>query len=103
MAARQRPEGGAWFGLFIGVLVGLFSRGAVWIGLIIGGIVIGAIWGAIFGYLGHRLTGGKRDFASTRSIVAARYDVIARGGHAESAREVLRQAGIDLGSPPSGP
>jgi hypothetical protein len=29
--------------------------------------------------------------------VAARYDIVARGGQAEAARDVLRRAGMSLG------
>jgi len=97
-AAGAGAAGGAWFGLFIGILVGLFTTGAVWLGLILGGLLIGAAWGAIFGYLSHAATRGRRDFSSTRRFVAARYDIVARGGLAEQARDVLRKAGLDLGS-----
>jgi hypothetical protein len=93
-AALAGAGGGAWFGLFIGVLVGLFTSGPVWIGLIVGGVLIGAIWGAIFGFITHAATRGKRDFSSRRSLTASRYDIVARGGHAEQARGVLRRAGL---------
>jgi hypothetical protein len=98
-AAGAGAASGAWFGLFIGLLVGLFTAGPAWIGLILGGLLIGAVWGAIFGYVGHAATRGRRDFSSTRSFVASRYDIIARGGHAEHARDVLRQAGIAPSQP----
>ena len=93
-AALAGAGGGAWFGLFIGVLVGLFTSGPVWVGLILGGIAIGAVWGAIFGFISHAATRGKRDFSSRRTLTASRYDIVARGGHAEQAREVLRRAGL---------
>ncbi|HCA84217.1 MAG TPA: hypothetical protein DEQ61_01115 [Streptomyces sp.] len=93
-AAAAGAAGGAWFGLLIGLLVGLFTPGPVWLGLLLGGILIGAAWGAAFGFAGHAATGGRRDFASTQRLVASRYDVIVRGGHAEEARTVLRRAGM---------
>ncbi|KRV50608.1 hypothetical protein AQ490_16245 [Wenjunlia vitaminophila] len=93
-AAAAGAASGAWFGLFIGLLVGLFTRGPIWLGLILGGVLIGAIWGAIFGFVGHAATGGRRDFASVRSLVAARYDVIARGGRVDEARSILERAGL---------
>jgi hypothetical protein len=77
------------FGLFIGLLVGLFTTGPVWLGLILGGLLIGAAWGAVFGFVGHAATGGRRDFASKRTLTATRYDIVARGGHADEARAVL--------------
>ena len=35
---------GAYWGLFIGLLVGWFTTGPEWIGLLVGGLVIGAAW-----------------------------------------------------------
>jgi hypothetical protein len=93
-AAAAGAATGAWFGLFIGLLVGLFTSGPTWLGLILGGLVIGAGWGAVFGFVGHAATGGRRDFSSTRTLAATRYDIIARGGHAEEARTALRSAGL---------
>ncbi|MGK5632235.1 general stress protein [Streptomyces sp. URMC 123] len=93
-AAALGAASGAWFGLFIGLLVGLFTPGPTWLGLILGGVLIGAVWGAVFGFAGHAATGGRRDFASTRTLVASRYDLVVRGGHAERARAVLERAGL---------
>jgi hypothetical protein len=88
-AAAAGAASGAWFGLFFGLLVGLFTTGPEWLGLILGGLLIGAAWGAVFGYVGHAATGGRRDFASTQTLVASRYDVIARDGYADQARQAL--------------
>ena len=55
-ATMAGAASGAWFGLFIGLLVGLFTRGPTWIGLIIGGLLIGAVWGAVFGFASHAAT-----------------------------------------------
>ncbi|WP_431041599.1 general stress protein [Streptomyces sp. P1-3] len=93
-AAAAGAASGAWFGLFIGLLVGLFTTGPTWLGLILGGLLIGAFWGAAFGYVTHAATGGHRDFSSTRTLVASRYDVVARGGHTEEARVILERAGL---------
>lgn len=93
-AAAAGAASGAWFGLFIGLLVGLFTTGPTWLGLILGGVFIGALWGAAAGYAGHAATRGRRDFASTRSLMATRYDILARGGTADQARQMLQQAGL---------
>jgi hypothetical protein len=93
-AAAAGAASGAWFGLFIGLLVGLFSTGPTWIGLILGGLLIGAAWGAIFGFAGHAATRGRRDFSSAQTLTATRYDIIARGGTATQARSILQQAGL---------
>jgi len=93
-AATAGLASGAWFGLMIGLVIGLFSKGANWFGVVLGGIVIGAIWGALFGYAGHAATRGRRDFSSTKTLVAMKYDVIARDGQADAAKEGLRKAGL---------
>ncbi len=67
---------GAWFGLFIGLLVGLFTTGPEWVGLVLGGLLIGALWGAIFGFFAQWAQRGRRDFASVKNLVADRYDLV---------------------------
>ena len=52
----------------------------------------GAAWGAVFGFFGHAATRGARDFASARTLVATRYDIVGREGHADAARSALRSA-----------
>jgi uncharacterized membrane protein len=84
---------GAWFGLFIGLFLGLFTIGPVWLSLILTGLVIGAIWGGIFGFVAHWATRGQRDFASKSSIVAARYDVTVADAYAERAGQLLSKLG----------
>jgi hypothetical protein len=88
-AAAAGAATGAWFGLFIGLLVGLFTTGPEWIGLVLGGLLIGAVWGAIFGFVAQWATRGRRDFSSARGIVAGRYDVTVSREHAERARQLL--------------
>jgi hypothetical protein len=61
---------GAWFGLFFGLPVGIFAN-ANWFGVIIAGIVIGAVWGVIFGAIAHAATGGRRDFTSRSTLQAS--------------------------------
>src|SRR3954471_11090659 len=79
-AAAAGAASGAWFGLMIGLVIGLFTTGANWLGVVLGGIAIGAVWGGLFGYAGHAATRGRRDFSSTKTLVAMRYDVVARDG-----------------------
>ena len=64
-AALAGAGSGAWFGLFIGLLVGLFTTGPEWVGLVLGGLLIGAAWGAIFGFFAQYAFRGRRDFPPT--------------------------------------
>jgi hypothetical protein len=43
----------------------------------------------VFGFIAHSATQGRRDFASTRALVAARYDVLVADTDADTARRVL--------------
>ncbi len=92
--AAAGAASGAWFGLFMGLLIGMFTPGPVWLGLIAGGLVIGAIWGAIFGGVGYLAMRGRHEFGSTSRHVAGRYEVVSRGGYAARARTLLQQAGM---------
>jgi hypothetical protein len=88
-AAGAGAATGAWFGLFIGLLVGLFTSGPEWVGLVLGGLLIGAFWGALFGFFAHWATRGQRDFESVSNIVAGRYEVTVPADQTQRARELL--------------
>ena len=80
---------GAWFGLFVGTLITLFVIGPEWIAVTLTAVVIGAISGAIFGFVAHWTTHGQRDFASASAVVADRYDVAVTDAYSERAAQLL--------------
>ena len=89
-ALTAGAAGGAWWGLFVGLLLGIFSTdGGQWIGSVLTGLLVGLVFGAIFGAMGYAATQGRRDFTSTSQIVASRYDVMCNPAHAEEARALL--------------
>jgi hypothetical protein len=90
-AAMAGSASGAWFGLFFGLLLGLFSNGSAWFVVLVGSTVIGALWGAVFGYTAHRATKGRRDFGSVQGLEAERYDVYVVASRAD---EAIRAAGL---------
>ncbi|MFD1211047.1 general stress protein [Arthrobacter sp. GCM10027362] len=75
-AALAGAAGGAWLGLLIGLLFGLFVPGIVWLSVLPGSVLIAAAWGAVFGFIGHWASGGRRDFKSVTSLEAERYAVM---------------------------
>jgi hypothetical protein len=95
-AALAGAASGAWFGLFVGVLLSLFaSKNTNGFGLVIVALLYGAAFGAIFGFVGHALSGGKRDFTSRSKIVASSYEIRCTWAEADKAREVLSQLNPD--------
>ena len=89
-AAAAGAASGAWFGLFVGVLLAVFAaEGTNALGLIASALVYGAAMGAIFGFVGHTMTRGKRDFTSKNKIVASSYELRCTWAQADAAREVL--------------
>jgi hypothetical protein len=87
-AALAGAASGAWFGLFIGLLFGIFSD-SNWFGVLIFAILVGALWGAAFGAIAHATTGGRRDFSSRSSLQASQYAVMVDAEVAEQARQLL--------------
>ena len=95
-AALAGAGGGAWFGLFIGLLFGLFST-YNWFAVVLTGVLFGAIWGAIFGAVAHAATRGRRDFTSRSSLQAREYAVSVSAEHAEQARQLLTRLNWQTG------
>ncbi|HWK91509.1 MAG TPA: general stress protein [Luteimicrobium sp.] len=95
---------GAWFGLFVGLLLSLFGGGNA-AATIVAAIGIGAAFGVLFGLISYALTGNQRDFTSQSQIVATSYAILCVAERAGEARQVLSELG--LGQPgaarPTGP
>jgi len=89
-AAIAGLASGAWFGLFFGLIIGIFTN-ANWFGVIIATLLIGAAWGAIFGAIAHAATGGRRDFTSRSTLQARQYAVTVDVERADEARHMLVQ------------
>ena len=79
---------GAWFGLFVGLLLYMFNSGG---GLMLAAIGLGAGFGLLFSVLSYSLTGGKRDFTSSSQIVASSYSILCHPEQAGDARRLLSQ------------
>ncbi|MCC2335807.1 general stress protein [Cellulomonas wangsupingiae] len=83
---------GAWFGLFVGLLLTLFSPGGS-AGVMLPAILFGGAFGLLFSVIGYSFTRGRRDFASSSQIVATSYAVLCQAEHAHKARNLLADTG----------
>ncbi len=88
-AASAGAAAGAWWGLFIGVMLTLFSTTGSGFLIIIMTVIAGAVFGAVMGIIGYAMTGGKRDFTSTSSVVATSYDILCSYAESEQAIGML--------------
>jgi hypothetical protein len=82
---------GALLGLFWGLLFGLFftvDRGSFF-GVFAYSLIVGIVFGALAGLFGHLLSGGRRDFTSTSTTRADRYEVQVDEDFADSAEKLL--------------
>jgi len=87
-SALAGAASGAWFGLFIGFLFGIFST-SNWFVVLVVAVLIGAVWGAIFGAVAHAITRGRRDFTSRSTLAASEYAISVADSVAEEARQLL--------------
>ena len=89
-AAGAGAASGAWFGLLFGVLLSLFAREGDSAGLIlVQCLLLGVVFGAVFGFAAHAATRGQRDFTSRSAIVASRYEVQVDREVEDDARNLL--------------
>jgi hypothetical protein len=91
-AATGGGTSGATVGFLVGWLLGLFTRVEPLVsaaGLGLWGLAIGAVAGASMGLVRHAMTGGRRDFSSTSTLRAERYDLVADADVAVQARRQL--------------
>ena len=89
-AALLGAASGAWFGLLVGIIMGLFVVGASWFTVILAGVLLGAGWGMLFGAVGHWATRGRRDFTSVKMMEAEKYAVMVNSAVADEARRVAK-------------
>jgi hypothetical protein len=99
VSGRLTPGRAALVGTGQGVLIGLicgllfaalftFDSGSFW-GLLGFSIIVGAVFGAFIGALGHYASGGSHDFSSTTDTRADHYEVQVEDGYAAEAQRVL--------------
>jgi hypothetical protein len=84
---------GAWLGLFVGLVLGLFIEEG-WGTVILSSVIWGAVFIMIFALVGYAMTGGRRDFTSKSVTVAAHYEIFCGHQQAEDARNMLARLSL---------
>ena len=81
---------GVWLGLFVGVILALFTEGdSSTLAIILSTMLFGALFGMVFALVGYALSRGQRDFSSVTAVVATKYEVLVEHKSAAQARELL--------------
>ncbi|HET8956818.1 MAG TPA: general stress protein [Microcella sp.] len=79
---------GAWFGLFVGLLLVLFSPEPQF-EFLAAAALIGAGFGLVLSVVQYALQRRRRDFTSTSRVLASRYDIIVEPGYLTRAQQLL--------------
>jgi hypothetical protein len=87
-AALEGALSGAWFGLFIGLLLTFFTEPINW-SLFIAALLIGAVAGMFFRLISYGIARRSRDFDSQTQVLASNYQVLVAGEHLAKAQDVL--------------
>lgn len=87
-AAGLGAASGAWFGLVFGLLLGLFTPAGFWVPWL-STILTGAAAGALFGWVGHLMSRGERDFTSIKTVAADEYTVLVEAHAADEAARLM--------------
>ncbi|HEY2556502.1 MAG TPA: general stress protein [Diaminobutyricibacter sp.] len=106
---------GAWFGIFIGLLLVIFNPATSY-AFVVAAVLIGAGFGTLFGVVSYAVNRRRRDYTSVAQVIATSYSVlvdpdlvnrarnlIAGGIHPEPAPEPVPAAQHPSDPPPATP
>jgi hypothetical protein len=82
---------GAMIGLLFGLFFSIFFEGPDFLGVILYGLVAGVVFGTVFGAIGQAAQGGRRDFASVRSMQAESYEIQVEHEYSARAKQLLAE------------
>ncbi|WP_242653005.1 general stress protein [Intrasporangium flavum] len=85
---------GIWLGLFVGLILMLFTQTSNPLNLLLLTVAYGAAFGLIWSLVGYSFTRGARDFSSVSQVVATKYEVFCEHKFAQQGRAILTEAGI---------
>jgi len=87
-AALSGMLSGAWFGIFIGLLLSLISPTFTW-QLFAAAVFIGAALGLFLQLISYAVSRRSRDFESVSQVIAANYQIVLEPGQLARAQEAL--------------
>lgn len=87
-AALEGALSGAWFGLFIGLLLTFFETSNIGV-IFVAALLIGAVFGMFFRLVMYAVSRRNRDFDSRTQVLASNYQVLVAGEHLAKAQDVL--------------
>lgn len=87
-AALAGALSGAWFGLFLGFLFTFVTVGFN-TGLFVAAILIGAAFGLFFQLVTYAINRRKRDFDSTKQVLASNYQVLVPADSIAQAQQII--------------
>ncbi|UVY85459.1 hypothetical protein NLU66_07690 [Brachybacterium sp. NBEC-018] len=87
---------GVWMGLFIGLILMFLNPGGS-VAAVVSSVLLGIIFFTVWAVIGYAMTGGKRDFTSMTATIPMQYELMVEHSHAEQARRVLAEAGVNPG------
>ena len=89
-AALEGALSGAWFGLFIGVVLSFFTppEQFSW-GFFLAAILIGAAFGMLFRLVSYGISRRSRDFESVNQVLASNYQVLVDPELVDRAKDAL--------------
>jgi hypothetical protein len=92
-AALAGAASGAWLGLFLGLVLTVFSPPSPQLfGLVGAALLIGAGFGMIFGVVTYAINRRRRDFTSTHQVLASNYQIISDPELTARAQQLLTYA-----------
>lgn len=89
---------GAWFGIFLGLLLIIFSPETN-LSFLIAAVLLGAGFGMLFGLASYAINRRRRDFTSTMQVIATSYSVIVDPEVVNRARNLLDGSGASADAP----
>lgn len=80
---------GAWLGLLVGTLLGIFAKNGSYAATVVTGIALGVLFGVVWALIGYAATRGQRDFSSITKVVPGRYEVLTEHNLLAQGQELL--------------